>query len=70
MHGLGSDQIRIKFSTSLMTACEDTYIALSYTWKNGDGTDDDQIIKVLIVSIFPSLLPWKLNMPSKCMPAG
>lgn len=64
MPGLGTDQIRIKFYTSLMTASENTYAALSYTWNNSDGTDDDKIIMVRIVSISPSLLTWVLNMPS------
>jgi hypothetical protein len=67
MPGSGSDQIRIKFSTSFMTASEDTYVALSYTWNNGEGTNDDKIIKVRIVSMLRNLIFWKLNMLSECM---
>lgn len=50
-----------------MTASENTYVALSYTWNNGEGTNDDKIIKVRIVSMLRNLIFWKLNMLSECM---
>jgi hypothetical protein len=51
--GPKSDQIRIRYLTSLLKNCQIQYTALSFTWNNEDGVDDLKNIKVFLVSMPP-----------------